>query len=404
MSLEPRFRPLDGTVTLDADQPAGWAERVNEFYRHPNSDEWKGDLGRVLYHESVHWWQVLSSGYVANLVQEDWAAVLRFEAGEPAEIPDAVRHAAEASSDEPFSANELMECWARYWDVHTRSPSRLLAEDGLSLANVGPRPDHGLGIGPYSAGEFDAFMQDGPDATLYARPYRWALAQLSQDSRLLNLVFPPLVFEAFGSPNPVALFTRAVMRVRDSQVLAQAVRNADAAINIAWMQVYKAVVSEACRPTRANLGMPSFTGGAEVIEFGRAMVTHPMYRIYRGKLRILAMRLPAPPEVGDSPSVAEAAHALCCAHALADPGVMFMFPGQPTYRAFLGNAVPPPRVVFRDAQWCCGGGPGILTGKEDTTFAPVYAELEPRLTAFYNARYAARLGVGTEAFRQLARE
>jgi hypothetical protein len=52
----------------------------------------------------------------------------------------------------------------------------------------------------------------------------------------------------------------------------------------------------------------------------------------------------------------------------------------------------------------CGGGPGILTGNEDTTFALVYAELEPRLTAFYNARYAARLGVDTEAFRQPARK
>jgi hypothetical protein len=162
-------------------------------------------------------------------------------------------------------------------------------------------------------GEFDAFMQDGPDATLYARPYRWALAQLSHGSRLLNVVFPTLVFEAFRSPNPVAMFTRPVTRVRDSQVLAQAVRDADAAINMAWMQVYEAVVSEVCRPTRANLGMTLFTGGAEVLEFGRAMVTHPMYRVYRGKLRILAMRLPAPPEVGDSTSVAEAAHALCCA-------------------------------------------------------------------------------------------
>jgi hypothetical protein len=104
------------------------------------------------------------------------------------------------------------------------------------------------------------------------------------------------------------------------------------------------------------------------------------------------MRLPVPPELGDSPSAAEIAHALCCEHALADPGVVFMFPGQPTYRAFLGTALPPPRIVFRDAQWCCGGGPGIVSGDEDTTFAPVYAELEPRLTAFYNARYAARFG------------
>ena len=54
-------------------------EGLRPFYENPNSDLWGETLCRVLYHESLHFWQFLASGYIANFVNEEWIRLLHFE-------------------------------------------------------------------------------------------------------------------------------------------------------------------------------------------------------------------------------------------------------------------------------------------------------------------------------------
>jgi hypothetical protein len=72
MSKTNAFVWLSGTVTIPVRAPEEWAtDGLVEFYKDPNKPEWGGTLCRVLYHESIHFWQLLSSAYLANASQEE---------------------------------------------------------------------------------------------------------------------------------------------------------------------------------------------------------------------------------------------------------------------------------------------------------------------------------------------
>ena len=400
MSLGRRFTTIDATVTVPDAMPEDWHASVDEFYRNPNDEVWGSTLGRILMHESVHFWQLLSSAYVANLVQLEWVAMRRFEEGGDPRVPEPIRAAVDDSGSQPFSEKELMECWARYWDVHTRSPQQLLEEVGLDPAYHGPRPDHGAPVDPYSGEEFDAFMKRGPDAQLYARPYRWALDEVDNSSWFLNTIFPTLVFEAFGSPRPVAFFMQGLRRAVESADVARAVLSASVppVVNIAWMRVRRVVSDHACRPTIRDLRLPTFTGGWDVLNRGRGLQDHPVYSRYGQKVTLLPSWLPSHQPAGSS--ITEQANSLCIDSAWDDPGVMFAFPGQPVFRHVLGRAVPPPRIVFRDGEWHAPRALDPLFADPADTFESAYSELDTRVTRFRQACYAVRTGLPADHFDQ----
>jgi hypothetical protein len=103
-----------------------------------------------------------------------------------------------------------MECWARYWDVHTRNPARIIEEDQIPV--VGPallRIQQG-NIDGYTAEAFDLFMQKGKNSEFYSAPYRYMLERSDGDSAFANIAFPILVFHAFGSPDPVGLLQKSL--------------------------------------------------------------------------------------------------------------------------------------------------------------------------------------------------
>ena len=59
---------LTGTVSVGVDAPSELLEEpeklLPDFYRDPNNPRWNS-ISRILYHESVHFWQIYSSGYIA---------------------------------------------------------------------------------------------------------------------------------------------------------------------------------------------------------------------------------------------------------------------------------------------------------------------------------------------------
>ena len=74
------FEYLTGTIMVPAEAPEEWQkEGLGKFYLSPNDEQWGQSLCRVLYHESVHFWQLFSSAYIANLVSDDWRRLQHYE-------------------------------------------------------------------------------------------------------------------------------------------------------------------------------------------------------------------------------------------------------------------------------------------------------------------------------------
>jgi hypothetical protein len=405
------FDWLDGTVRVPVPMPTAWAEGLGDFYQAPNDDRWGGSLCRILYHESIHFWQLLSSAYLANLVQEEWlrfADYMRNGMLRPAH-PDVIGMR-RVEGGRPFSPLELIECWARYWDVHTRHPRRILEEDGLEPPPAWVADAIGAPPGAYTSAEFDTFMQHGRDAATYARPYRWMLDRAEGDSSFVNIAFPVVVFCAFGSPWPVQLFIAAFERAQLSREVRAAVDQRTGSINVDWLYTYRAVIEHAVAPAVCELGGPVFTAGWDVLDRG-PLGTHPIYGTYRSRVQI-AMRSTRKFNT-DQPaddSVEELLRSTTARAALSDPLVMFMFPGQPTYRMHLGRTVPPPRVQFVDATWHAERefaahalhklalhiGADVEDGNE--TLAPTYAQLDRDIQRFRGAEYAVRRGLPADTF------
>lgn len=400
------FDWLDGTVTVPASKPAAWGSTLDDFYRSPNDGRWGRSLCRVLYHESTHFWQLLSSAYLANLVQAEWMRLRAFEDhGQWPPVDDAVAALRRTVDGRPFSAVELMECWARYWDVHTRHAGQLLREDGIPAPHAGQGPE-----GAYSGAQFDRFMQHGRDAAGYARPYRWALQRAGGASAFVNLVLPTITFCAFGSPDPVAVFTTALESALDSSAIRDAVHDRTGFINVDWLARYRIVIAEAVAPAVRSLGLPAFTAGWDVMARGR-LGEHPVYETYlhRVQLALETVQLfnTAPPS---DESMAEVLRAAAAAAAVRDPLVVFMFPGQPSYREHLGRILPPPRVRFTDTVWHAeiefAGETATRLASHSGHGRPAghhldarYPALDRRLQRFRDAEYAVRRGLPLATFQ-----
>jgi hypothetical protein len=365
----------------------------------------------VLYHESIHFWHLLSSAYLANALQDEWLRLLEFEqTGYLRPASDLVSQMSERRSGEPFSPHELMECWARYWDVHTRSPACTIEEDQIRVPEqVLLRIQQGQ-IQGYTSEAFDLFMQQGNDAELYAAPYRWMLEQCDGHSAFANIAFPILVFHAFGSPDPVGLLRKSLERALKSDTIWQGVRGRSRNVNLDWLNNWAVFIGEAIEPARRDLNMPGFTAGWDVISRGR-LGAHPVYGPYLGRIRglfKLASLGQAEPPKDKSP---EAVYAYAVADLAArDPVVIFAFPGQPEYRLALGEYVPPPRVRFDGLTLHADRTPGAsavrkvaaLIGQpaneEDVTFKPVFEDFDSRIRRFRHAEYAVSVGLPPETF------
>jgi len=416
MSKGNAFVWLSGTVTVPAPAPRAWRDDgLKAFYQDPNNPVWGGSLCRVLYHESIHFWQLLSSAYLANAVQDEWLRLQQFErTGELRPPGELVAQMAVRQPDEPFSAHELMECWARYWDVHTRNPAQIIEEDGIVADNDTLRTRH-EGIDGYTSEAFDLFMQAGKDAALYAAPYRWMLAECNGNSALANTAFPILVFHAFGSPNPVRLLRRSLARALDSKLVWSGMATRSGNINLDWLNNWSVFAGEAIAPARQDLRMPDFTAGWDVISRG-PLGTHPIYGPYGGRVRALLTMA----RLGVADAVQDDSMAAAYAFAVADlpvhdPRVIFAFPGQPVYRLTLGEHLPPPRVRFDGFTVHAQRNPvsGVLaklaaqSGEtppdDDVSFETCFSSFDARLARFRDAEYAVSVGLPATTFeRQLA--
>jgi hypothetical protein len=410
--MEHLFDFLTGVVRLNEDAPDEWRhEEILPFWSDPNDERWGGRLCRYLYHESLHFWQLLSSGYLAHLVFLEWGRLELYErTREVLPVDELVASHRVRPSGQPFSPSELMECWARYWDVHTRGAATIVDEEGIPIdPNIGPLsvpvPGSYRG-GRYTEAAYDLVMQSGPDCKVYAAPYRWLLDRVQGHSRTAAVLFPFLVHAAFGTRDPVRMFRDLVEVAIGSETISNCVARGGL-INLDWLTLRPVLRSEVVVPVMRHT-LSTFTSGFDVIRKG--LPSHPVLSQYPHMYVPNGFtRLNDPSPVGEGLDERTEANLLVGA-VLSDERAPLMMPGQAYYRLLLGHLVPPPAIHFRNFSWYArrwwlsqprkpNAGTGLEEEVSDRTFESGVSEVEARVRRFRAAEKAVSLGLPAEAFQ-----
>ncbi|HEY0867598.1 MAG TPA: hypothetical protein VGE01_09470, partial [Fimbriimonas sp.] len=325
------FDALAGTVYVNAEAPGRWEhEGLGEFYANPNGQAWGNRLCRVLYHETTHFWQLLGSSYLADVVMDDWERVVAYEQSGKTIPGPAKKREYTAPTSHGFSAHMLAECWARYWDVHTRSPATIAREEDLSVAGVLQGP---LG---YSSAAFDAVMTEGKDSKCYGAPYRALLDQFLGHSAYAAYCFPIIVYWAFNSPDPVGAYMRMIGQAWASGNVRAALEARTGSINVDWFRL-RGVLEEALDPPPP--------GG--MLGQSPALAAHPLYAEYENKLvdlSLVAAQLLLRTREPASVAELELYDSLLACQSQQD--FCFMLPGQPNIRYAMGKWLEPSAVQF----------------------------------------------------------
>jgi hypothetical protein len=406
------FDYLSGKINIPVHAPENWREEgLSSFYHDPNNPEWGSTLCRVLYHESLHFWQFLASGYLANLVAEEWQRLFKFrQTGEIGDLSPEVIAYRNKSENRPFSAAELVECVARYWDVHTRSPAKIIEEEKIEVENPN------LLIRKSASGQinytdlaFDTVMQKGLDCESYAAPYRWMLSQTAHTSVFVAVVFPLIAHFAFGSPDPVGVFCDVFEMAWKNQEYNQVVkRTVTGNINVNWVQLWP-FIQGIVNAELLRRKLPSFTSGLTVIERG-SLRNHSIYREYLIKAQGIAGHLKMIMSSGKKPedfaSTDEIESRYLLELASKDPWLVFGLPGQPIFRFLLGFHVPPPSVEFENYCYY-SKRPAIIRADEIRRGAKTAESYEMQSQAlcdfvreFRAAEYAVSLGQDPKSFME----
>lgn len=410
MNAHTDFDFLSGIVRVGAVAPEAWRqEGLDGFFFDPNHAEWGAPLCRRLYHESLHFWQLLGWGYVAHCAAVDWQRVLAFEATGVVPPPSARGlDSMGGAGDGPFSPRQLMEAVARFWDVHTRSPAQVIVDEGLTdaAAEAGPLtvPDpHGGGLDAYTHKAFDFVMQHGPDCRHYAEPYRWLLERVHGASAFAAILFPLCAHAAMGTPDPVRVFCAAVDAAFEHRMIRGLMNHRSGSIHSDWMMFWPPLARVVFGPASKSAGVGAFTSGFDVIVRG-GLKDHPVYREYLDKAMLRGFfQLHEPTPTSPHPLAVQHASDLKQA-ALENPSIVFALPGEPIYRRALGEMVPPPLVQFANFELAARrSAVGKLLAAQQGTpweddFAPACAALEQRLKRFRDAEYAVSIGLPAHTF------
>jgi hypothetical protein len=202
------FHRASLSITLDCD----W----RDCFELDNEDQ-----RRVYWHELVHFWQALSEGFLTRLALLEWQHLNHFDqTGEVAPSSELQAHRVAFFQKDPrvgFSAWNLSESLARFWDIQKMGPGKLLAKkQGVPyVMSFDPRSDEmfqrleqaGLGseVTPIDSEEFDYQMQL---EDWYAEPYRFVLQRIGSVQTVI--LFPLVGHFALQSRSPVEVFTMAV--------------------------------------------------------------------------------------------------------------------------------------------------------------------------------------------------
>ncbi len=404
------FDYLSGTIRIKREAPPAWeTEAVLPFWVAPNDPKWGSHLSRVLFHESIHFWQMLFSSYLVVVVSTAWEDLLHFEQSGEVRLENKImENYRTAQQSFPFSAQELVECWARFWDVHTRGPHTIIQEEEI----LPPEEQKRIFLDQrgYTAFAYDTVMTEGPHCHIYGRPFRWLLQRVANHSLFAQLLFPILTHAAFTTIDPVFFFCRTVdMAIKSKRVRDVVNQFGGQGINLSWILCWDTIGREVIQPfitqieSKEERLIPFRTFGFQMIEAG-PLRDHPIYCHYIKKSapnNFLKWfhHFQALPYGQDTYNIeyANAINQTAKAMPMVAP---FGMPGQPFYRSALGALVPPPKIQFSNFSWYA---PVILEAdisrginhraQDGKTFKEAYQEFGSRIQRYYYAVEATRLGL-----------
>jgi hypothetical protein len=190
------FSHLSLLIDLDCEKwwpaPAAFTDTTTYFPKR----------SRRLLHESLHYWQQLSQGYLFLLAEEDWADFLACEGTgrAPAEGPRR-KHFRQSESRHGFSAWNVSESLTQFWEIFL-----------IGYEEAAPPPGAASEIARgrrwRSDGELDAAMLASRD---YSEPFR--LARRVIDPEFSLIIFPFLAHFALKTRRPAHFFERFVDEV-----------------------------------------------------------------------------------------------------------------------------------------------------------------------------------------------
>jgi len=393
--MESRFDLLTGVAYVDADAPESWRDlAVLPFWETVCDPSYDPRLPRPLMHESLHFWQLMWSGYLMSLVEDEWQRLVRFETVGALDQASARVKRHNDRNLSPFCPDDLVEAWCRYWDVHIRGPHRVLEEDGLA------RPGGPSREGMYSSRDFDTAMLEGPSARLYARPYRWLLDYFAGESATCNALFPFLVAVAFLTDDPTAAFAdgaTALHRPDLADTLQRQHTETGETINMTWLEIAGPMLqAELLKHVGAEPRL-----GADLL--GGPLASHPLLSPYAVKAAKSNFKNWTSYFFPSEPSPRRYLDALVRFSREAPVIAQQVMPGQPWYRSILGALIPPPAIQFRNFTWFAplilnieidhGSGSVAYTAKGDHTFGNDFADVVARRARFSAAQQEAALGL-----------
>jgi hypothetical protein len=278
-----RYVPL--SMVVDVDEP--WVPP--HWYVLTGPKDWRPPLSRIIFHETVHYWQYIGHAHLVHLVVEDWARLQHFAAtGEclpPGRLRRAFGHPAEGVE---FSTQDLTEAHARFWDVQALGPPMLIeAELASPNRDISRTLTHaryeqlkaegkiwreiderGEGRG-YSALSFDLAMRLA--AGNYAKPYL-RLRDETDDKTAISL-FPLCAHFALHAESPpefyLALVERLAPRVR-------AMGHQWTEFEQSWRELYPYVLREA-EVLHTDRHGREFCTGEAAIQQSPLFAEHPGY-------------------------------------------------------------------------------------------------------------------------------
>ena len=435
MSASSVFDWFTGLATIS--QPCPPALRANNlgvFFSAPNRPEFGVAVPRVLMHECLHAFQLAGSRWLQRMVAEEWRRLLEFERTGRAPALGRLRSAwGRPPAGYPFSVRDLVECLARFWDVHIRGARRILAEDaavtgtGQPIAN-GPEGEVGFPLAD-RAEEYEAAIRTGQKLDSYPVPYlhlQWAAAHApavlalgpSDANRLrlraswaAQLLLPMAGFVALNTDEPVQAYVIAVDSILadpDTGALLKRGNEWDL-IELDWLTHWGWIVERmSAALTRSGLPPKADPAG---LRGEPGWTEHPVWRYHAERFQALAAGLVHLMSDEGAGRATEARpwrpvqHQMLCdllrkGHSFAAYALM----GIPDLRSHLGSAFAPPLLRFADAD-CAATSSASPRAPWPVDAVALTAAVEAcvaRHRALRSADVAAKFNAPSSAFRPQA--
>ncbi len=328
-----RFQPVSGMIEL-ADT---WRPPGTGVLRSPA--RYEPAISRRVFHESIHYWQHISEGFLTLLAEEEWSRLCAFEDSNDMRRPGPIRQAfVHESGEYGLSPQDLHEAVARYWEFMCLGP-RVLFSDAEGSSGLDSLEASGLLESGYA---FESAMQQLGGG--YAHTYR-----------VLNSAYGPLAPALFSLVSHFSLQTRRPVEYFD-RFMKEVLTNYRAGtepliLEELWENAYLDIRSLCVRRIQEEEGQGLLMGGA-IIKNGK-LRTHPVYRWSLDWMNTVSRSLIGTEDFNMLKSRMQGAGDRLIGILLLDRALAG--PASPHNRSLLIEWLAPPCILFSDGKsWVLG--------------------------------------------------